>query len=28
MSDDNHLVYSTETGRIKAEPEKPSRPKG
>ncbi|ODQ01787.1 MULTISPECIES: stress response translation initiation inhibitor YciH [Salinivibrio] len=28
MSDNNRLVYSTETGRIKEAPEKPVRPKG
>ncbi|SIO39065.1 stress response translation initiation inhibitor YciH [Salinivibrio sp. ES.052] len=28
MSDENRLVYSTETGRIKEKSENPSRPKG
>jgi translation initiation factor 1 (eIF-1/SUI1) len=28
MSDENRLVYSTESGKIKETPEKPHRPKG
>ncbi|OOF06096.1 translation initiation factor [Salinivibrio sp. MA427] len=28
MSDENRIVYSTESGKIKETPEKPQRPKG